>query len=185
MSRYHQQALRLKPDYTDAHNNLGNTLLKKGQIEEAISQFQETLRLQPDYALAHDNLGVGLTRMGQWAEAIAHHRKALVLQPGATVSQNHLAWLLATCPQTALRNGAQAVELAREAERLSGAKNPDYLDTLAAAYAEAGQFPQAVEAAGRALALAVAQTNLNVEEIRARLKLYQNRSPYHEPASNP
>ena len=97
------------------------------------------------------------------------------------VYQNNLAWRLATCPQAALRDGARAVELAREADRLAGGKNPDYLDTLAAAYAEAGQFPQAVEAAERALTLAVAQSNPRMEDIRARLKLYQGGSPFHEP----
>ena len=137
--------------------------------------------MQPDYALAHYNLGRGLAQKGQWAEAIAHYQRALIIQPGAVPPQKELAWLLATCPQAALRNGAQALALAREAERLSGGKNPDYLDVLAAAYAEAGQFPQAVEAAGRALALAAAQNNPQVEKIRARLKLYQGRSAYHEP----
>ena len=91
-----------------AHNNLGTALGEKGQIDEAIRQYQEAIRLKPDYAPA----------------------------------QNNLAWLLATCPQAALRNGVKAVGLAREVDRLSGAKDPGYLDTLAAAFAEAGQFPR-------------------------------------------
>ena len=110
-----------------------------------------------------------------------HYQKALAIQPGAAPVQNDLAWLLATCPQAARRNGVRAVELAQAADRLSGGKNLDYVDTLGAAYAEAGQFPQAVAAAGRALALAVAQKNPQVEAIRARLKLYQGGTPYHEP----
>jgi tetratricopeptide (TPR) repeat protein len=179
--RQYQEAIRLKPDYALAYNNLGNTLLEKGQIDEALRQFQEALRLKPADATAHHKLGLLLACKGQWAEAIAHYQQVLALQPGALAAQNNLAWLLATCPEAALRNGANALALAQELDRLSGGKDGDNLDVLAAAYAETGQFPQAVEAARRALALAATQTNLNAEEIRARLRLYQDRSPYHEP----
>jgi Flp pilus assembly protein TadD len=179
--RQFREVLRLKPGYADAHNNLAGALDKKGQMDEAIRHYQHALRLKPDCADVHNNLGLALARKGQWAEAIVHCQKAVTLQPAALAPHNDLAWLMATCPQAALRNGVKAVELAREADRLSGGKNPDYLDTLGVAYAEAGQFPQAVEAAGRALALAVAQKNPHVEEIRARLKLYQDGKPYHEP----
>ena len=179
--RQFQEAIRLKPDYALAYDSLGVGLARKGQWAEAIANYQKAVALRPDYAQAHYNLGLVLARTGQWAEAIAHNQQALAIQPEALAARNNLAWLLATCPQDALRNGAKALALAQELDRLSGGKDGDNLDVLAAAYAEAGQFPQAVKAADRALALAAAQTNLNVEEIRARLKLYQARSPYHEP----
>jgi Flp pilus assembly protein TadD len=88
---------------------------------------------------------------------------------------------LATCPEATWRNGSQAVELAQQAEQLSGGKYPEILDTLAAAYAEAGRFPEAVANAERALHLAEVQTNtILAQSIRDRLKLYEVNSPYHE-----
>ena len=179
--RQYEEAIRLKPDDALVHNNLGTTLYRKGRTDEAIRHYQEAIRLEPENAEAHHNLGLVLVQKGQWTEAIAHYQKALAIQPGAVPAQNDLAWLLATCPQAARRNGVRAVELAQAADRLSGGKNPEYLDTLGAAYAEAGQFPQAVEVAKRTLALAVAQKNPHWEEFRARLKLYQGGTPYHEP----
>ena len=164
-----------------ALDNLGVALDEKGGTDEAIRHWQEAIRLKPDLAEAHYNLGAALAPKGQWAEAMVHYQQALAIRPGAILSLNNLAWLLATCPQAALRNGVKAVELARAAEGLSGGNDPNALDTLAAAYAEAGQFPEAVETAGRALALALAQNNPQVEGIRARLKLYQDGSPYHDP----
>jgi tetratricopeptide (TPR) repeat protein len=80
-----------------------------------------------------------------------------------------------------LRNGQKAVELAQQAERLGGGESPQILDTLAAAYAEAGRFGEAVETAKRALDLSVAQNNKPLAEaIQARLKLYETNVPYHE-----
>jgi hypothetical protein len=97
------------------------------------------------------------------------------------LAQNSLAWLFATCPEALLRNGGRAVELAQQAEQLSGGRHPEILDTLAAAYAEAGRFPDAVTTAGQALHLAEAQTNaVLADDIRTRLKLYEANSPYHE-----
>ena len=109
----------------EAHNNLGNALLQKGSVDEAITHFQKALQINPDYAEA----------------------------------QNNLAWVLATCPQASLRNGNKAVELAQRANQLTGDGNPVVLGTLAAAYAEAGRFPEAVETAQRALQLAETQSN--------------------------
>ena len=94
---------------------------------------------------------------------------------------SNLAWVLATCPEASARNGARAVELAEQARRLSGDKDPVLLGTLAAAYAEAGRFADAVATAQRALELVCAQANTaQTETLRARLELYRSGSPFRD-----
>ena len=84
--------------------------------------------------------GGALFQKGNVGEAIAQFQKALQINPDDLQVQNNLAWILATAPQASLRNGNKAVELARQANELTGGKNPIILHTLAAAFAEAGQF---------------------------------------------
>jgi tetratricopeptide (TPR) repeat protein len=176
-----EQALRLKPDYAEAHYNLGIALGQAGRLDEAIGHYEQALQLKPDYADAHYRLALALKGRGRFEAAIAHYQKVLELEPRPMLAQNALAWLLATCPEASLRNGNQAVELARQAEQLSSGRHPEILDTLAAAYAEAGRFPDAVETAERALHLASNQSNtILADDIRTRLKLYETNSPYHE-----
>jgi tetratricopeptide (TPR) repeat protein len=179
--RHWEQALRLKPDYAEAHYNLGIALGQAGRPDEAIGHYEQALKIKPDYADAHYRLALTLKDQGRFQEAIAHYRNALELKPRPMLAQNALAWLLATCPEATWRNGSQAVELAQQAEQLSGGKHPEILDTLAAAYAEAGRFPDAVETAERALHLASNQSNtVLADDIRTRLKLYETNSPYRE-----
>jgi tetratricopeptide (TPR) repeat protein len=117
---------------------------------------------------------------GNAAEAIAQFREALQIEPAAPGTQNNLAWLLATCPEPSLRNGHKAVELARQANGLTGGENPIILNTLAAAFAEAGQFLEAVETAQHALRLAEAQSNTSLTgQLQSEMKLYQAGRPYH------
>ena len=95
-------------------------------------------------------------------------------------AQNNLARVLATSSQASLRNGNKAVILARQANQLTGGENPIILSTLAAAYAEAGRFPEAVETAQRALRLAETQSNTTLADaIRSQMKLYQAGLPFH------
>ena len=92
----------------------------------------------------------------------------------------NLAWVLATCPQASLRNGNKAVELAQRANQFMGDGNPVVLGTLAAAYAEAGRFPEAEETARRALQVAETQSNPALADaLRSQLKLYQAGLPFH------
>lgn len=94
-------------------------------------------------------------------------------------AHNHLAWLLATCPKDAFRNGAKAVEHARRAAVLSNWKDPGVLDSLAAAYAEAGDFDSAVKWQNQALSFADYEKAVG-DEGRARLQLYIEHKPYRD-----
>ena len=176
----YQAALRLNPRYAEACYNLGNARLRQGKLDEAIAQYQKALEINPDFAEAHNNLGTALLHQGNAAEAIAQYQRALQIRPDKVGVQNNLAWQLATCPQASLRNGNQAVALAERANQLTGYANPVVLDTLAAAYAEAGRFPEAVKTAQQALHLAEAQSNTTLAgSIQPQLQLYQAGQPFH------
>jgi protein O-mannosyl-transferase len=174
-------AIEIKPDYVDAHGNLANALFKQGWFDEAIKEFQRTLELMPSSVKNHYMLGLALQNQKKFGAAIIQFQEVLKLEPGHVLAQNGLAWLLATCPEASLRNGSQAVELARNAEQLSKGMSPQILDTLAAAYAEAGRYPEAVETARRALSLITTQNNNpRADALQIRLKLYEANSPFHE-----
>ena len=175
--------LDFRPDDPEGHNNLGFALLQKGRLDEAITHFQKLAQLRPDDADAHNSLGYALIQKGRVEEAIAQFQKALEIKPADPTLQNNLAWLLATSPQASLRNGARAVELARQANGLTGGENPVILQALAAALAETGRFSEAVEAAQHALRLAEAETNTPLAgKLQLELTLYQSGSPFHSPA---
>ena len=178
-----QKVLDFRPDDPEGHNNLGFALLQKGRLDEAITHFQKLAQLRPDDADAHNSLGYALIQKGRVEEAIAQFQKALEIKPADPTLQNNLAWLLATSPQASLRNGARAVELARQANGLTGGENPVILQALAAALAETGRFSEAVEAAQHALRLAEAETNTPLAgKLQLELTLYQSGSPFHSPA---
>jgi tetratricopeptide (TPR) repeat protein len=181
IARY-QKALQIKPDFAEAHFNLGMALAQKGRIDEAITQYQEGLEIKPDDEVAHVSLGTAFCQRGRGEEAIPHFQQALQIQPGDPKVQNNLAWLLAVCPDASLRNGAKAVELARQANALTGGEDPIILHTLAAALAETGRFSEAVETARHALQLAEAQSNTRLAgQLQLELKLYQAGRPFHIP----
>jgi len=75
------EALRLKPDFTEAHFNLGTILARQNRPNEAIYHYTEALRIKPGYVEAHNNLGTVLAREGELDEAIGHFKEALRLRP--------------------------------------------------------------------------------------------------------
>ena len=180
----YQAAIKIQPDNSEAHNNLAYVLLQNGEVEAAMAQSREALKIRPDYAIARKNLGAALFQKGQVDEAINQFQKALAIQPGLVEAQSdlaHIAWVLATSPDPSVRNGTKAVELARQTDRLSSGGNPAMAATLAAAYAEAGRFSEAITTAQRALQLAISQNNPALAaDLEAELKLYQAGSPFHD-----
>jgi tetratricopeptide (TPR) repeat protein len=173
-----QEALQIYPAFAEAHNNLGLAFLKRGQTNEAAMHFQKVFQIDPGYEEAS---GDKLLFAGRAGEALIHYQIALEMEPQNVRVLNNLARVLATAPQAALRNGAKAVELAQQAERLTGGDNPVVNSTLAAAYAEAGQFPEAVATAQRALQLAGFQNNPALgDSLRAQIGLYEAGAPFHD-----
>ena len=180
---HYQKALQIKPDYAEARNNLGNALLQKGKVDEAIAQYQKALQIKPDFAEAHNNLGNALLQKGRVDEAIAHYQKALQIKPDSAEVLNNLAWLLATCPDAHIRDGVQAVQYAGRACELTHYGVTLLVGTLAAAYAEAGRYDDAVAAAQKACALATAAGERDLlEKNQKLLALYRAHQPYHEAA---
>jgi Tfp pilus assembly protein PilF len=176
-----ERSLEIDPDQAEAHNNLANVLWQKGRLRQAAAEYEKALALHPDYAAAHFNLGEVLREEGETREAIAHYRRALEIRPDFAPALDSLAWVLATSPDVSVRDGAQAVELAARAERISGGRKPGFVATLAAAYAEVGRFAEAVAAAERAWHLATAQgKSALAERLRAQVALYQTGAPYRE-----
>jgi tetratricopeptide (TPR) repeat protein len=176
-----RRALDIQPGLVEAHYNLGLALFQKGQLDSAIAHFAKVLEIQPDLADAHANLGTVFLQKGQVAEAMVHFQKVLELQPQNIQVLNNLAWMLATSPDASVRNGTRAIGLAQQAEQLSGGKDPAIITILAAAYAEAGRFPEAVTTAQQALQLASIQTNTAVlNALQTQIKCYQAGSPFRD-----
>jgi len=151
---HYEEAIRLQPYYADAYYNRGNVLFAKGRIDEAIADWEWTLQLQPNDADAHTSLGNAFLRQGSFKDAIAQYEMAVALAPEDPHSRNNLAWTLATSSDDSIRDGAKAVGFAEEAVVLSGVREPQFLRTLGAAYAESGRFTEAIAAARQAAAIA-------------------------------
>jgi protein O-mannosyl-transferase len=143
--------------------------------------LETALQIQPDDADAHTCLGNALLRQGAVSEAIAHYEKAVTLAPQDPHSRNNLAWLLATSNDSSIRGGARAVELAQQAVQLSGGRDPQFRRTLAAAYAESGQFSDAASAAEQAMAIANLQGKSRLATaLKQDIVLYREQMPLRE-----
>lgn len=136
-------ALRVQPAYFDACTSLGIALFQSGRPEEALENFRRAVELQPAMAEAQINLGKALLQVGRAGEAVPFFRAALKLQPNDAPLLSELAWVLATSKDDAVRNGAEAVQLAQRAKELTGGRDPWVLRSLAAAFAEVGRFGEA------------------------------------------
>ena len=178
---HYQEALRIDPAYPKAHAKLGNVLAQHGEFERAIAHFREELYLHAGSVEAHRDLAMALTEAGNHEEAIEHYREAIRLSPDDPRSYNNLAWIMATHPDPRIRDGAEGVTLAERACELWGKEEPNLLDTLAAAYAEAGRFPEAIATLEQATSLAESMGRKELaSELGKRLQGYEEGTPHRE-----
>jgi tetratricopeptide (TPR) repeat protein len=177
----YRKAIQINPNYTAALNDLGNALAAKGRFNEAIKNYRQAIQINPNHAETFFHLGMTLGQLGRTREAVAQYQEALRLNPNMAGALNNLAWVLATSPDDELRNGAEAVRLAEHACELTHHGQPLFMGTLAAAYAEAGRFPEAVTTAEKAEQLA---TDAGLTAVAAKtgqqLELHRADKPYHE-----
>jgi Flp pilus assembly protein TadD len=175
---YYRQAVETDPDFFDGQLDLGNALAARGEWKEAVTHLRKAAGLRPDDASADSALGMIFFRHREFREAIDCWQQALTIKPGQPDLLNNLAWVLATCDQDSLRDGPRAVALAENVNQLTQGGNAKILQTLAAAYAAAGRFEEAIATAQRALEIGQTQTNRALcATLEAEMKMYRSNTP--------
>ncbi len=178
---YFQKAIQVKPGTPYARNNLGFALQKQGKLNEAVAYFTQAVQIKPDFAEARYNLANALVLQGRFDEALDQFHAAVRLKPDWTEPMGNLAFLIATHPEIKGRDINEAIYLADRACIITNYKSPSYLDTLAAAYASAGRFPEAINTAQKAITLAEDANQPQVKNIiQYHLTFYTQGKPYIE-----
>jgi tetratricopeptide (TPR) repeat protein len=173
------KAIELKPQYTEAYYYRGAIWLNKGDKNLAIADFNKAIELEPRYTGAYVMRGETRWIMGDKDLAIADFNKAIELEPQNDIVYQIPAWHLAVCPESKYRDGVKAVELAKKAVELKDEANN--LDTLAAAYAEAGRFQDAIKTQERAIAKLKEEGNTrDIPEYEQHLASYKAGYPRRE-----
>jgi tetratricopeptide (TPR) repeat protein len=172
------EAIRLNPKYADAFNKRGIAWARKSEYDKAIADYNQALSINPKDAEVYNNRGNVWIKDGEYEKAIRDYNRALTINPRVATTCNALAWLYATCRDARFRDGKKAFEIASKAYQLTKGKNCNCIDTLAAAYAECGDFKAATEWESKAIALA--QNEKSKQELRSRLELYKQGKPYRE-----
>ncbi len=179
--REFKEASTLSPDDTDIRQALNEALSLQRQLALDMEIYQARLKAAPQDPAVHLRLGQILERQGKPAEAISHYRQAMKYNPQGSESMVRLVWLLATSSDDKLRNGSEALRLARRAKELSASPSPELLDALAAAYAETGDFAQAQAVARQAVEQAQADgKNDLVRQIETRRSAYEARRTWRQ-----
>jgi tetratricopeptide (TPR) repeat protein len=176
-----QRSLEIYPDQAAVHSTLGVALLEAGNASESLTHLQKAIALDSANSDAHYNLGNTLLFLMRPQEAVAEYEHAFKMNPKDAEALNNLAWVLATWPNPAVRDGAKAVEWAEKADVLTEHRSAIHQATLAAAYAESGRFPDAIKTGEHAMQLAKdAGDSERAEFISVQLELYRANSPLRD-----
>lgn len=171
-----EHALELAPDWPEVHYNLAAIYIRKGKEDLAVQQCLLAIKFKPDYTKARMSLAYTYLSMGQVSQAIEQYGKILEIEPKNAMVMNDLAWIFAGTKDNKLRNPQQAVEYAQKACELTDYQDPSILDTLAKAYASAGNFEEAVTVLEKALKLADSANKSELaKKIQKRIIMFSNK----------
>ncbi len=177
-------AVQLKPSWAQARSGLALALASLGRLNESAEQYGKAVEASPNDTALRFQFAVALTMQGNAQAATEQYYELLAREPDNIQAINNLAWILAVNATDAARNGTEAVRLAERACELTQHQQPVLLGTLAAAYAEAGRFKDAVATAEKARDLATAggQQDVAAKNLQL-LELYRAGKPFREPAA--
>jgi tetratricopeptide (TPR) repeat protein len=177
-----REAVRIEPDVAENYFLLGEVYREQGNWSEALPCFRKAVDRDPRSVVNRCALAQALHQQGQKESAQEQYREATRINPDWLEGANKSARLLATDPEAMGRNGDLAVKLATQICQATDEKDPRYLDTLAAAFAEVGRYDDAVAAIRKALTRPQAETQpAFVRQLQERLRLYERRQPLRVP----
>jgi tetratricopeptide (TPR) repeat protein len=171
------KALKFETNDAEIFDDRGDLFFREKNFDLALNDFNDALRIDPEDATGLFGRGYIYYKNNRFPEAAHDFEMVIRLKPKTVRAYNELAWLLATCPNAQARDGKKAVELATKACSLSKWKKYAYVDTLAAAYAEAGDFEQAVKYQKQAAAMDGIPED-NRTNVLNRIDLYRQHKPY-------
>jgi len=176
-----EEQLKRTPDDREMLIQMAMLCTAQHQAQKAIAIYSSILAANPDNVEALQGRANALLGIGKHAEALADFNKAVKLGVDDSGTLNNLAWMLATSPDDALRDGRRAVELATKACELSDYKQAHILSTLAAAYAETGDFETAIKWSQKAQEISKKGSDPTVQQsLEKELKTYQQHKPWRE-----
>jgi tetratricopeptide (TPR) repeat protein len=172
-------ALRLDPDNAEAYLVRGGARAARNKHVLALADYGMAARRAPNNPWPHLGASQVWAARKDYGNATDELTEALRLEPNNAITLNGLAWIHATCPEAIYRDGPRAVEYAFRACDLTGWKLGSLIDTLGAAYAEAGEFEQAVQCQEQALNRPDFPADKH-PGARERIALYTARRPYRD-----
>jgi Flp pilus assembly protein TadD len=175
-------AVQIRPYDPAVHREFAQVLAAEGKYRDALLHLKTVVTFGPEIE-AREQMAMLFYQTGNPRQSAAQLHQVLVLKPHQLEALNHLAWLLATCPDNTVRDGGEAVRRAQEACRLTAFKQARETGILAAAYAEAGRFQEAVATGELSVKLASAAGDRQTAAINQQLlAFYHAGRPWHEPA---
>jgi tetratricopeptide (TPR) repeat protein len=174
------EAIRLDPELTAVYNLRGTVYTRMREDDKAIEDFSQAIRLGPDPYVSYTNRGNVYFWQSECEKATKDYESAIRLDPKRPRAYTFLARLLSTSPKDECRDGKKAVENATKGCEMSGWKEPYSIDALAAAYAEIGDFKNALKWQEKAIEYGIPHAE-ELEMARRRLTLFESKKPYRDP----
>lgn len=178
--RDYDRSLRLSRTEPDAFVSRGHAYYRQGNYNQAIADYSQAIQVNPDFAEAHVHRADAYADRGRFREAYEDYSRALRLDPASGHAWQAGGWLLSTCPDEQYREADKALKMALYAISLDGETYFKYLDTLAAAYANLGQFDKAVETQTKVVAMVPEDQGEDGKAVRVRLETYKAKKPYRD-----